>query len=230
MTAPHDAPTASPGTDGERGLDASTQDLSPEDRRIVRRSLLLLGVLSTGSLAGAASSLYLVNEAPLLLIALSPIGRHLVLVAPIVNPVAFVAVGTLRRLLFYLPCFFLGRTLGPSGLAWIGRRAPGAERFFRWLEDIFNRGRYVAVVCLIGPAMSTIAGNSGMSLRVWLPLVFTGLVLRMGLTLLFGEWMREPIEWLLARIDEYKLPGTIGLVGAILAYQLWARRRKIQPL
>jgi hypothetical protein len=224
MAAPDDAVATGSGSAARQADDPATQDLSPEGRRILRRSLLLLGVLSTGSLAGSASSLYLVNEYPLLLIALSPIGRHLVLVAPIVHPGAFVLIGTLRRLLFYLPCFFLGRTLGPSGLAWIGKRAPGAERFFRWLEEVFERGRYLATFFLIGPAMSSIAGNSGMSLRVWLPLVVCGLVFRMCLTLLFGEWAREPIEWTLGWIDEYKLPGTIAIVLSIIAYRIGSRR------
>ena len=39
-----------------------------------------------------ASDADVVNEAPLLLIALSPLGRHLVLVAPTVDPIAFLAV------------------------------------------------------------------------------------------------------------------------------------------
>lgn len=224
MVAPDDAAVPGAKIELPKATDPAPQDQSPEGRRIVRRSLMLLGVLSAGSLGGSASSLYLVNEYPLLLIALSPIGRHLVLVAPIVNPGAFVLIGTLRRLLFYLPCFYLGRTLGPSGLEWIAKRAPGAERFVRWLERLFERGRYVAVFLLVGPAMSTIAGNSGLSLRVWVPLVTAGLVLRMSLTLLFGEWFREPIEWLLVRIDEYKLPGTIAILVSIIAYRIWSRR------
>ena len=198
--------------------------LSPEGRKIVRASLTVLGVLGTGSIIGSASSLYLINEYPLLLIALSPIGRHLVLVAPIVNPVVFVVLGSVRRLCFYVPCFMLGRALGPRGLAWLAERAPGAERFIRWLERIFETARYPAVFFLIGPAMSSIAGNSGMSLRVWMPMVAAGLVFRMLLTLAFGEWMREPIEWLLGLIDEWKFPGTIAMVLGLLAFQLWKRR------
>ena len=83
--------------------------LGPDERRTVRRCLSVLALLSSASLAGVASWLYLVNHAPLLLIALSPIGRHLILVAPIVDPVSFVFVGVGRRplvamsFLFYRP-------------------------------------------------------------------------------------------------------------------------------
>jgi membrane protein DedA with SNARE-associated domain len=205
--------------------DSMTELLSPEDRKLVRRCLILLAVLSAGSMLGSASSLYLVNELPLLLIVLSPIGRNLILAVPNVNPVVFVVVATCRRALFYIPCFYLGRKLGPAGLAWLEERAPGAERFIRWLERIFDRARHPAVFFLLGPAMSTIAGNSGMSVRVWLPLILGGLVLRMVATVLFGEVFREPIEWLLELIDEYKLPGTIVIVLAIVAYQVRKRTR-----
>ncbi len=210
---------------GEISVDA-TAELTPEGRQIVRRALILLAVLSSGSLLGSASSLYLLNEAPLLLVALSPIGRHLLLVAPTVDPFAFIAVAAPRRLLFYVPCFFLGRELGPSGLAWLERRAPGAERFLRMLERIFERSRYPAVVLLLGPAMSTIAGNSEMSLRIWLPLVAVGLVIRLSITIAFGEVFRGPIEAMLEWIYQYRLPGTILLVGSIVAYQLYKRRPK----
>jgi membrane protein DedA with SNARE-associated domain len=226
VTAPEE--TQAPGAEfgaSETPHSIST-NLSPEDRRIVRGCLILLAVLGGGSLLGSASSLYLVNSLPLLLIALSPIGRNLILVAPTVDPLLFVTIATCRRTLFYLPCFYLGRTLGPAGLDWLERRAPGAERFIRWLERIFQRARHPAVFFLLGPAMSTIAGNSGMSVRVWLPLIVGGLILRMVLTVLFGEIFREPIEWLLELIDEYKLPGTIVIVLVIAAYQIWKRRRR----
>ena len=170
VTAPEKAQAPNAGF-GAAGIPSISAHLSPEDRRIVRGCLIVLAVLGSGSLLGTASSLYLVNSLPLLLIALSPIGRNLILVAPTVNPVLFVTIATFRRTLFYLPCFYLGKTLGPAGLDWLERRAPGAERFVRWLERIFHRARHPAVFFLLGPAMSTIAGNSGMSVRVWLPLV-----------------------------------------------------------
>jgi hypothetical protein len=106
--------------------------LSAENRRIVRICLVALALLSTGSLIGVASSLYLVEHAPLLLIALSPLGRHFVLTAPSLDPVPFVAVGTLRRLAFYVSCFYLGRALGPVALVWIEARARSSSEAASW--------------------------------------------------------------------------------------------------
>ena len=55
-------------------------------------------MLSAGSAVGLAASAYLVNHYPLLLIALSPIGRHLILVVPNVDPGAFLLVAGLQQL------------------------------------------------------------------------------------------------------------------------------------
>ena len=203
-------------TDVETGLD-------DRQRRVVRLCLIGLAVLGTGSMIGAMSVLYLANHFPLLLIALSPSGRHLILVAPTVHPAAFVAVATLRRLAFYVPCFILGRTLGTTALAWLETRFRGAARFVQWLDRIFQRAQYPAVFFLPGPIMSTIAGNAQMPVATWIPLVACGVVLRMVVVVWFGEWLREPIERLLELIDEYWIPGTIVLVAGTVLYQ-WRRR------
>jgi membrane protein DedA with SNARE-associated domain len=199
------------------------QPLGAAERAIARRCLSVLGVLSTGSLIGVAASLYLVNQHPLFLVALSPIGRHLILVAPIVDPFAFVAVAVTRRMLFYLACFHLGHALGPSGIVWIEARAARAARFVRWLERLFERRAHAVVFLLPGPTVSGLAGISGMRARVFVPLSVLGLVFRMLLVLGVAEWLRAPIEALLALIEEYWIPGTIVLVTGIALHQ-WRRR------
>jgi membrane protein DedA with SNARE-associated domain len=203
--------------------------LDPEKRTLARRSLSALGVLSVGSMTGTASSLYLVNHHPLLLIALSPLGRHLVLVAPIVDPVAFVVVAVLRRMAFYLACFQLGRALGPTGVVWIEARAARFARFVRWLERVFQRFSRSVVLVMSGPTVSALAGMSDMTLRVYVPLAVLGLVARMLLLLGLAEIVREPIEWLLSWIDAYWVPGTVILVLGTLAYQ-WRRARLARAL
>ena len=205
-----------PPVDVETGLDDS-------QRRVVRLCLIGLAALGIGSMIGAVSVLYLANHFPLLLIALSPTGRHLILVVPIVHPVAFIAVATLRRLAFYVPCFILGRTLGSKALAWLETRSRGAAHFVKWLDRIFQRAQYPAVFFLPGPIMSTIAGNAQMPVATWGLLIACGLVLRMVVVVWFGEWLREPIERLLELFDEYWISGTVVLVAGTALYQ-WRRR------
>ena len=199
------------------------QPLGSEERKIARRCASVLGVLSTGSLIGVAASLYLVNEHPLLLIGLSPIGRHLILVAPTVDPLAFVIVAVARRMLFYLACFHLGRALGPTGIVWIEARAARAARFVHWVERLFERASHAVVFFLPGPTVSGLAGISEMRTRVFVPLSALGLVVRMLLVLGFAAWLRAPIEALLAVIAEYWIPGTVVLVVGIALHR-WRRR------
>lgn len=199
------------------------------DVRLVRRSLSVLGVLSFGSMVGAASSLYLVGHYPLLLIALSPLGRHMLLVAPIVDPVAFVAVAVLRRMAFYLACFQLGRGLGPSGVVWLEARAARFARFVRWVEALFSRAPHLVVFVMAGPTVSGLAGMTGIRALPFVSLATTSLVMRMLLVLGFAEILRGPIMQVLDWIDENWVPGTLVLVLGTLVYQ-WRRIRRARAL
>jgi membrane protein DedA with SNARE-associated domain len=199
--------------------------LSPEARRIARICGVMLGVMGAGSMLGVAFSLYLVNEQPLLLVALSPLGRHFVLAAPNVDPLALLAVGTVRRLAFYTTCFYLGRSLGPVGLIWLEARARHFARWVRWLERLFERAGHVVVLLFCGPTVSTLAGVGRMHLGVFLALATVSLVFRLIVLIAAAEWLREPLEQLLGVIEEYRLPGTLSLIAAILIYQVIRRRR-----
>ena len=193
--------------------------LSPEERRLALRALSLMGFLGACSMVGVAFSLYLINHYPLLLVAMSPIGRHLVLAAPNVGPLAFILVAGGRRLLFYVASFHLGTGLGPSGLIWLELRMARVARFVRLLERIFERWSYLVLMLIPGPTVSCLAGIARMPLRVFVPLVAVGLVVRMLIVIAMASWLREPIEALLELIDAHWVPGTILMVLGVLVYR-----------
>lgn len=203
--------------------------LSAENRRIVRICLASLAVLSTGSLIGVASSLYLVEQAPLLLIALSPLGRHFILAAPSLDPVAFVLVGTARRLAFFLACFFLGRALGPIALVWVEARARWFAPWVRWLERLFQRSGIVVVLLAVGPTISTLAGISRMRAATFVTLATLSLLVRIGLFYAFADAFRDHILRFLEWLEGYRAPGTLVLILGILIWQLVKRRRPSPP-
>ena len=205
---------------------SSVQDRPPTDeqRRKTRRWLVVLGVLGAGSALGTAFSLYLVNHYPLLLVALSPLGRHILLAAPLTDPAALLVVALARRMLFYLATFHLGRALGPSGIRWIEARAAHFGRFVRWVERLFSRASHAVVLVMAGPTVSALAGISGMRVGTFLSLATVGLVLRLMLVIGLAEWLREPLERLLALIDEYWVPGTVVLASGVGLMQ-WRRFR-----
>ena len=203
--------------------------LSAEDRRIIRLCLGVLATLGAASMAGVAFSLYLIEAAPLLLIALSPLARHFVLVAPSVDPVAYLAIGITRRMLFFTACFYLGRSLGPVGLVWLEARARRFAGGVRWLERLFRRGGHVVVLLMAGPMTSTLAGIAGMRIAPFLLLASLSLFYRLVLVYLFADVFREPIEAFLAWLEEYQLPGTIALITGIVIWRggrRWFARRR----
>ena len=200
--------------------------LSAEDRRVIRICLALLGVMATGSLVGVAFSLYLVEEAPLLLVALSPLGRHVVLAVPNADPLALLAVGVTRRLCFFTACFYLGRALGPVGLVWLESKAQRAARWVRLLERLFQRYGAAMVLLFCGPTIATLAGIARMRAPLFAVLATLSLFFRIVILISFGEILQAPIERFLEWIDEYRLPGTLALVTGILAWQLWQRRAR----
>ena len=186
-------------------------------------------MLGSGSLLGVAFSPYLVSHFPLLLIALSPLGRHLVLVAPIVDPVAFILVSLTRRMAFYQASFHLGRALGPPGIDWIETRSPYFGSFVRWLEKLFARASHVVVLAMAGPTVSMLAGISGMHAMVFSALATVGLVLRLLVVLSLAEWLRGYIEALLAWIDAYWIPATVVMVSGVLVYR-WRRSTPLSAM
>lgn len=199
--------------------------LGSGDRRTARRCFLLVGAFSAASLLGTAFSLYLANHYPLTLIALSPLSRHLILVAHTVDPVAFVLVGTARSLALFVTSFFLGRALGPSGIRWLQSRAPRAAGFVRWCENLFNKFPVVTVLLLTSPVIGIMAGIAGMRALTFAGLSALALVFRMVLVLVLGDWLQEPIDVVRAWIDAYWLPGTIVLVALIVLRTLRKRAR-----
>jgi membrane protein DedA with SNARE-associated domain len=140
-----------------------------------------------------------------------------------VDPVLFVSVMVVRRMLFYLTLFHLGRSLGPHGIPWVEARAARFGRFVRWLERLFSRAPHAVVLLGTGPAVSALAGISGMRTALFTPLAIPGIALRAGVVLGLAQWLREPIEAILALIDEYWVPGTALLVTGIAIHR-WRRR------
>ncbi len=210
------APSALPGGDPD------SLEYSPEQIRSMRIWFGVLALLSIAGWIGTFGVARLANDLPLLLIVLSPVIRHLVLVASSVSPAAFLSVAILRGLVSIVVGFQLGRAVGRSGLRWLDVRSPGFGRFVRWIERLFERSAPAAVLLLPGLLVAVLAGISGMRVATLLALAVVGLALRMLAILSFGLWLREPIQWLLQFFDRNWIAITLGIV-AIVALNRWRR-------
>ena len=216
MTTPDSA--ASPGAaPTEPGLD--TPSLSPEQMRGLRIWGSVVAVLSVGGWAGLLGFARLANDLPLLLVALSPLGRHLVLVAPAVDPFAFVAVATSRLLLSCLVGHRLAQSLGEPGLRWLDGNAPSAGRMVRYVERLFARSAPLAILIWPGFLMGVLSGVAGMHLARLLALSAVGILLRLGVILWLGHLLAEPLAWLRAWIGQNWIAVTIVVVVGIVGYR-----------
>ena len=201
-----------------------TAELSARDRRIVRACLLILATLTVGTWIGVATSPYLVNNHPLVLIGISPLSRHMILVAPLVGAPMVLLVGGLRSLAFTAVSYVLGRSIGEPGLVWLEQRSENAGRFVRWLERFFQRWSYLAVFVFPLGVMACVAGVARMRPFGFFVAATAGIAFRLSLYVWLADSIRGPIMRLLEFIRIYQVPATVVLVIGIGTYQLYKRR------
>ncbi len=210
--------SASPGTG------PPIEERSPRDRKIIRVCLAAMGALAVGSWIGVATWPYLVNNYPLLLVAISPRSRHIVLVTPLLAAPLLLFVACLRNLAFTAFSFFLGRSLGEPGLVWLEERSKGFGRFVRWLERFFLRSSYLAVFVFPFGSMAFIAGVARMRPLGFFAAAIPGITFRLGLYILLGDTLREPIMNILTFVRAHQVPITIAFALSMAMYQLYKHK------
>ncbi len=224
------AKVSSQARDGSVVSESEPLLLSSEDRRVVRLCFMVLGVLTLCMWTGIAVSPYMVNNHPLLLIALAPVSRHVVLVVPVVGVAAMIMVAGLRHMAFTTFAFILGRTIGEPGIVWLEARAEKTGRFVRWLQGFFNRWGYFAVFVFPLGAMAAIAGMARMNPKGFFSVAIAGVVVRLGLLALVASSLREPILWFLELVRRWQGPATLGCVALVAVWQFWKwRKRQADP-
>lgn len=201
-----------------------TVGLNPRDRKIVRLCLAVMGALAVGSWIGVASSPYLVNNYPLLLVAISARSRHIILVTPLVAAPMLLLVACLRNLVFTALSFFLGRSLGEPGLVWLEQRSKGFGRFVRWLERFFLRWSYLAVFVFPFGTMAFVAGVARMRPLRFFAVAIPGITFRLSLYILLGDSMRGPIMNFLELVRAHQVSVTIAVVLSMAMYQLYKHK------
>jgi membrane protein DedA with SNARE-associated domain len=186
-----------------------------------------LGVLAAANFIGIAFSPYLLVEAPLALIALSPLVRHLVVVAPSVDPLAFFGLATLRLFAPDPFMYALGKRYGPRAVSWIEARSLLAGRFARWLERLFARAGPLVLFVWPGPTVCTVAGVFRMPRQRFVALNLAGTLVLVTLVHHFGAAFRSEIELVQAWVRAHLPLLTSVTAGATLVgWILWRRRAR----
>jgi membrane protein DedA with SNARE-associated domain len=182
----------------------------------------MMAIVIASTIADAATPT-LLTQHPLVLIAIVPRPRNLVLTAPLTDPVPWFTVAFVRMMLTD-PIFFLfGHRYGERAIRWIERHW-ASPTTVRAVEDWFRRASYVIIFVAPNNLLCALAGASGMTLGVFLVLHAVGSVVQLVLIRLVGDAFADPIRDATDFIGEYRWWFT-ALTTAIVIVSLWRSRR-----
>lgn len=190
------------------------------------RALVLAGgsLVAAGSI-GAAFAPALLTHAPLALIAISPLYRHLVLVATKVDILPFLLVGVPARMLGSVVGYMVGTTYGEQSIAWMQARYPRMGRMVRILERWFVRAAPLLLFAWPGPLFCALAGAGGMRPWLWFVLATAGQTVQVAVAYVLGEklsvWLAPIVEF----FGKYTLWTTVVCVLLVVLYHWWRRPR-----
>ena len=173
-------------------------------------------------IASTAATSWLLAEHPLVLVALEPRNRNLLLATPLVDDaVPFVVLATFRRVASDPVYFALGHLYGDRAIAWVERRARGV----RLLERAFRRASWPLVFAFPGLLVCVFAGATGMRTRTFLALNITGTVLTVIALRLFAQQLEPVLEPVVEFNERNQTTITVVLVALVAGWLLWQRRR-----
>jgi hypothetical protein len=219
-----------PPPDVNTALDVSPP-LRPSQRPLPPLSKALMfwiGVLFGATMLGAALAPYLAVKYPLVLIALTPWPRHVILVAPHTPLIPIVLVVAFRGLFACIVAFEVGRHYGPQGIQLFERRSPRIAGFLRAFERVFLRAAPAFLLLSPGPLTSTLAAVSGNSRWMTWTLSWLGFAGWTMFNYKVGGWLQPWTAPILAFIQRYLLETTLACVVLVFGYQWFARKRRLK--
>jgi membrane protein DedA with SNARE-associated domain len=191
-------------------------------RRVVTIITIPLIALVIVSYIGDAFMPALVDRHPVLLMAMNPRNRNLILVVNEIDAWVFYVVGTLRLIATDPLWFLIGYWYGDSALRWAERRTRTFGDTLRWFEKGFSKAAYPLVVIAPNNWICLFAGAAGMGVGTFFALNLIGTVGRLFLIRLLGDAFDSPIQWVLDLIADYRTPlliFSIITVGILVAME-----------
>ena|SRR6188768_317812 len=197
----------------------------PVPARLVRACWALLAALTVASVVGTAVSPYLLVKAPLLLVVLSPDGRHVALVAGRVDPLLLTAVTVLRRSLYSVGVFGLGAAYGDVAVQWIEARSQRTGKALRALERLFERVGAIVLLALPFLTLCILAGAARTRVIVFLPALLVGHFLWVFTTVWLGTRFAAEAQAVVDFFAERLFESTLVCVALVVAYRFLMRKR-----
>jgi len=174
---------------------------------------------------GAALAPWLATHHPLLLVAVDPSDKA-ILLALKVGMAALFPVALARRIVAQCLYFLIGRKLGPEAKAWLAGKGLGGVvgRF----ERLVGRWAYPAVGLVPREVVCLLAGDLGMGWAPFIVLAAARDSVVILLLRLLSHVFAAQINDVLNTLSAYTLPATLAAVGLVAAQVVWQRRRTVR--
>jgi len=184
--------------------------------------------MTIGSLIGTAFMPYLLARRPLVLIALSPLFRHLVLVAPRVDVAAFFAVAVPRHFLPDPFMYMLGREYGHLAVEWAESNSPVTGKLVRTMERAFAKVGPLALLVSPDIIVSTLAGAAKVPFPLFVVFNILGTIGTAFVARWFGDAFSEGIASVVRFFEAHLLLVTVVSVALVVLFNWYFRRQPEQ--
>lgn len=217
-----------PRTDARlRAVDPALPAVLAGRRRPPRRVVVAMSVplvaAAVLSYVGDGFMPGLVEGHPLVLLALNPRNRNLVLVANQLDAWSYYGVGFVRLVATDPLWFLLGYWYGDAAVTWAERRTRTVGEVLRWVESSFGKAAYPLVALAPNNWICLFAGSAGMSLGAFAILNVAGTFGRLYLARVLGDRFADPIDDLLGFIADNRMPLlvlSLGLMAVSVGLEL----------
>jgi len=189
---------------------------------------LPLALVTVSGLVGTAFMPYFLARAPLVLVALSPLFRHLVLVSRSVEAAPLFAVAVPRHFAPDIFVYFLGREYGDAAIEWVEINSPMSGKLVRWLERLFAKAGFLVLLVSPDIVVSTVAGVARLPLPVFVLANIAGTFATVAVARYFGDVFDTPIRALLAFFQSHLLAVTLISVLFVVTVNLLNRRKETE--
>ncbi|MFM8814405.1 MAG: hypothetical protein ACKOE0_00115 [Actinomycetes bacterium] len=192
-------------------------------RKAVLTLTTMLFVIGTiGSNIGPA----LVDNHPSLVLALSSRNRNLFGSVPYIDVIPYAAIGFVRILVAGIALYFVGRWYGQKALGWVEGNLGELPAIYRWTEKAVDKGGSIALVLMPGSnVVCLLLGHKHMSIKRFIPLLSTGIVIKLVVLRLGGDQFEDQIRAFLKGIEQYQW----YVVAALFGLSFFQSMRKGRP-
>ena len=170
-----------------------TEAQPPSRRTLVLLVAPIIVLVSIGTIANAVHPT-LVKNHPLLLVALEPRNRWIILVADKVSFWPLLVFGTIRRLASDPLFFLLGHLYGDGAVRWAEKKFDANTGTVQKIERVFQKAGPLLVFFFPGALVCVLAGATGMSPVLFFVLNIVGTITTVTLLYHFASVVEGPVD------------------------------------